>query len=425
MTQRKTKNKVKKLVKNKLNIGSFRKLLIIIVLMYFSLMSITALIASNIKTIPVEKGTIVDGIETRGIILKDEHIYKAQTEGNVLFSVEEGSKLGKGTKVAEISNETYKDYKSEIQEIDKDVESNKAKISSQQEILKKDIKKNQDEIDEIVMQVQKSVAENNYEEVKRLKDKLLIASNKKDVISNEKAHITEQNDVLLKKKSEITSKIKQSSLAYYTEKSGIISNRLDGLEDKYSSRNVESYKISDLDEIKLNDDSIKNDQKVKTEDSIFKIISDQTWYIMTKVEDNDLKNIEKGSKVSLEVDKRKGTIEGKVYKLDKSKKGSFIIIKLEKYIHEFYNKRYIDIKLIKEVQTGMQVPKKSIVEKDGQSGVYIKDISGIVRFRPVNILAETEKISIVESIEENDPLRIYDEVFVEGRKMKEGQIANY
>lgn len=425
MAQREVKKKVKKRVKSKLNINRLRKLLIILVLVYFSLMSIPALIASNIKTIPVEKGSIVDSVQAKGMILKDEIIYKAQTKGNVLFFEEEGSKVGKGIKVAEISNETYKDYKSEIEGIDKEIEANKGKISSQQEILKKDIKKNQEEIDEIVKQVQKNVAEQNYEEVKRLKDKLLIVSDKKDAISNEKTHITEQNDVLMKKKSEVTNKMKQSSLAYYTEKPGIISTVLDGLEDKYSSKNINKYTVNDLEEVKIDNESIKNEQEVNIEDPIFKIIDDQTWYIMTKIEDNDLGKIEKGNKVSIVIDKHKGEIEGTVFKLDKSKKGNFIIIELDKYIHEFYNKRYVDLKLIKDIQTGMQVPKKAIVDKDGQKGVYIKEISGVVKFRPINILKETEHISIVESAEEDQPLQIYDEVFAEGKNMKEGQIVNY
>lgn len=425
MAQRKIKKKVKKRVERKLNINRLRKLLIISILLYFILMSIPTFIASNTKTVPVEKGTIVDSIETRGMILKDEMVYKAQTQGNVLFFESEGSKVGKDIKAAEISNETYKGYKSEIEEIDKEIEENNKKIASQQEILKKDIKKNQEEIDEIVKQVQKNVAEQNYEEVKRLKDKLLIVSNKKEAISNEKTHISEQNNILMKKKSEVTNKMKQSSLVYYSEKSGIISNTLDGLEEKYSSKNVNKYTINDLDEKKIINETIKNNQEVKIGDPIFKIITDQTWYIMTKVENDDLGKIEKGSKISVEVDKHKCEIEGVVFKLDKSKKGNFIIIELDKYIHELYKKRYVNLKIIKEVQTGMQIPKKSIVDKDGQKGVYIKEISGVVKFRPINILSETENICIVESALEDQPLQIYDEVFAEGKKMKEGQIVNY
>lgn len=425
MSQGKTKRKVKKRVKRKLNINRLRKSLVIAVLIYFILMSIPAIVASNTKTIPVEKGTIVNSIEAHGMILKDEHVYRAKSKGNVLFYLEEGSKVGKGIRVAEISNETYKDYKAEIEGIDKEITSNKERIASQQEVLKKDIAKNQEEIDEIVKQVQENVAKQNYEEVKRLKDKLLIVSNKKDAINNENTYISDQNEVLMKKKSEVTNKMKQSSLAYYTEMSGFVSHKLDGLEEKYSSRNIGKYTIKDLDEIKTKDEFVKNEQLVKIEEPIFKIISDQRWYIMTKVEDKDLGEIEQGSKVSLEVNKHKGEIEGTVFKLDKSKKGSFIIVELDKYIHEFYDKRYIDIKLIKEIKTGMQVPKKAIVDKEGQKGVYIKEISGVVKFLPVNVLSETENISIVESADEDKPLQIYDEVFAEGKNMKEGQIVNY
>ena len=75
----------------------------------------------------------------------------------------------------------------------------------------------------------------------------------------------------------------------------------------------------------------------------------------------------------------------------------------------------------------------------GIKGVYIKDISGIVKFRPIKILASQNEHTIVSEgaginsiieIEVNGEvqkyitIRMYDEVFVNGSKIKEGLIIN-
>lgn len=85
------------------------------------------------------------------------------------------------------------------------------------------------------------------------------------------------------------------------------------------------------------------------------------------------------------------------------------------------------------------IPNKSIVEKDGIKGVYIKDISGIVKFRPIKILTSDEEHTIVSEgngssktieLEVNGKpqqfktVQLFDEVFVNGSKLKEGLIID-
>lgn len=415
---------VKKKKKKRFNRKFLTRLLIISVLVYFFIMSIPIIRTSNARTIPIEKDDVVDIVTSKGIILRNEVVYNSETKGNVLFSIDEGEKLSRNTKIAEINNSTYESYKNELSEIDREIEEYNRRISSQQETLKKDINKNQNEIDHIIKEVQKNVAEQNYEEVQRLKDRLLIISDKKDAITNEKTLIMDQMSVAMKKKSEIVNKMKQANLTYYAQTSGILSKTIDGFENEYSTRNLNDYKIGDLKALEDKGTTIADKSEITIGKPIFKIIEDQEWYIMTKIQDDNLQGLKKGNIVPLTIDKSKIEVEGEIVKLEKSKKDTFLIIKVNKHIHDFYKERYVDLKIVKNTYSGLKVTTNAIVEKDEQKGVFIRDISGVVKFRPVKILKEMEDLTIVESTDDEKPLKLLDEVFVDGRKIKEGQIVN-
>lgn len=412
---------------NKRNRRKFlTRLLIIAVLVYFIIMTIPVIRTTSARTIPVEKYDMEDIAVSKGIILKDEHVYKAEAKGKISFSVKEGEKLRKKAKISEIKNEAYRDYQSQLEEKDREIEEYNERISSQQEILKGDIQKNQGEIDHIIKEVQKNVADHNYEEVKRLKDRLLIISDKKDAISNEKTLIMEQLSTAMKQKTEIVNKMKQSNLISYADKAGIVSKTLDSYEDEYSAKKASEYKLEDFKSLEKKQRTTKEEEEIEVGTPIFKVIESQEWFVMTDMDKSHVGKLKKDDEVSIMIDDSKNRVNGVVSKLDKSKDGNFVMIKLNKHLHDYYKKRYVNLKTIKTTYTGFKVPKKAVVDKDDIKGVFIKDISGVVKFREVKILKELEDIILVEPVESKDeePLRLFDEVFIDGRSIKEGQIIN-
>lgn len=419
----KVKKKVKK-KRSKRKSKNFRILLIVIVLIYFLAMGIPALRGSTAKTVAVENGQIIDSTKSKGIISKDEIIYKSETKGNIVFSVKEGEKVSKNAKIAELNTTTYSGYENELKEVDKEIEQYNKRISSQKEILKGDIQKNQSEIDEIVKEVQKNVAEQNYEEVKRLQDELLVITDKKDAITSEKSLVMEQLETAMKRKSEIVNKLKQSNIIYTAEQSGIVTRVIDGFEDEFSSKNINKFDVEDFRDLEVVKSTASEKEELEIGNPIFKIIEDQKWYIITKIEGENLEKLNKGDLVSVQINKNKNKMDATIFKINKSKEDVFLILEMDQHLHDFYKDRYVDLRIIKKVYSGLKIPQDSIFEKDGVKGVFIKDISGVVKFRPVKIVKKTQYTTLVEPVEGQSPLKLFDEVFTDGKKVKEGQLVN-
>jgi len=75
-----------------------------------------------------------------------------------------------------------------------------------------------------------------------------------------------------------------------------------------------------------------------------------------------------------------------------------------------------------------------VIEKDGLKGVYIRDISGIIRFRPIEIISEDDDYVYISTGDKNNyiftgegeekvrTVRQFDEILLNPSYVEEGMI---
>lgn len=396
--------------KRKNNASLFRKLLIVAVLVYIIIMSVPILRSSGAKTTPVTQANFVDSVDSKAVVIKDETVYKAQSQGKLKFSVKEGTKVSKDTLIAEMDNNGTENLKSQLEEVGLNIEEYKNGLSADRIAQKEDI-------DNLVSELNNNIQEENEEGINSSKEKLVALS--------EKPYEVDKLIGSINQRIELIKRSKDNSSVYTAEKSGIMSKSIDGYESKLTIDKLDSYKPKDVEIKEVKVKTIKDNQGVDKGSPIFKILEDQEWFIMAYIKDNNLGDKKVGDAVSLSIDSEEEKIEGNIYKLEKNNKDTFLIIKLDKYLHELYKKRSINLNITKDTFTGLEVPKEAIVDKDGKLGVYIKDISGVVKFREVRIVKNIKDKSIVEPSGETKALELFDEIFIDASKIKEGQIVNY
>lgn len=430
VTRRKKKKRDRK---KKFRIG-----LISIVGLYLILRLLPVFSISEYKTETVENGTIEELISSKAIVLKDEVVYKAEFQGNITYFKQEGEKIGCGVQIAKIDRTENSSLMDELNEIEKQIEI-LTDSSSNIDINNNDKNKSVNTIDEIISNLQNSILDGDFEEAYSYKNNLLASISKHKQVTGQNNLMSQSLDYLLKKKDEILNSIEESSILNYSSKSGIISYEIDGLEGVFSVDKIAEYDINDYRIIDENRVDLFNKKEVKYGEPIYKIIDNFEWYMMTVVDTLSLDKLEEGKVIHIKINDSDRSAKARIVKLDNNGEKSLVILKLTDYFHEYYNERYIDIHIVKEIFEGLLVPNTAIVEKDGIKGVYIKDISGIVKFRPIKILASdnthtvvsegeglNKQIDIMVNGEEqkSKTIRLYDEVFIDGSKIKEGLIAN-
>lgn len=270
-------------------------------------------------------------------------------------------------------------------------------------------------------------------------------------IRSEKPRKSENSGTLRKKIGEgerISAGIEVADVAgiqYYNENAGLISYEIDGYEEEFQGEELEKYSYDLLDskeyleKIKGREEEIdpSGDMQVSRGQAIYKIIDNFEWYIAIKVENKeDIADLSQGQgvKVKMDGEDEESIVKGYIRAINETGDKAVLVVKFNTMLYKYFNLRVKDVELIKNEFKAFKIPTKSIFEKDGQDGVYIKNKGGIVEFRPVFLIKEVQDDSFIKIgdnssniyLEEgSDPIRTvdqFDEIILNHDSVKEGDI---
>ncbi|NLY77325.1 MAG: hypothetical protein GX080_04460 [Tissierellia bacterium] len=404
------------------------------VFIYLLLRSIPSL---GYKTKLPEKHTIYKKIESEGVIIKDEKVFTAYGEGKLKLYVKEGQRVPVGKKIAEIylldSSSTLEQKLDEIDErigVLSQVEGEKLSSTTDKVEI-------EDSLNTVVEEIQESISNGDYSRASLLKDKLSMYNDKQKDITGDNTLVDTSLDNLKKERESIKNQIISNMVSYHSDQSGILSFKIDGYEDKFTFDNRENYKYKDFERLSSELKTVSNNQNVKVGDPIFKIIDNLEWYMLIKADNiKDLEDYQEGSQIILSGKDIEQELKGRIVKINKDGDKAAILCRFNRDFHYYYDKRVLDIDIILARYESYKIPKKSITELDGVKGVYIRDASGIVRFRPVEVLDEDKDYSYINIGDKNGNISLgkdseqvktvsqFDEILLNPTKVEEGMIIN-
>ena len=177
--------------------------------------------------------------------------------------------------------------------------------------------------------------------------------------------------------------------AVYAKSSGIVSYKLDGLEQSLNPLNIDKISIDDIKQIIASYNEVENKKEIQEG---VKVIENYTWYVCSILNEDQVKDLKEGSKVNLIFKgNEKQQINAKIIKIFDPVDGEHkITFEINEYVKDYYNIRVADITIITRQYEGFIVSKSSIVENDKQKGIFIIK-KGIIRFVPAEILAFEDK----------------------------------
>lgn len=207
---------------------------------------------------------------------------------------------------------------------------------------------------------------------------------------------------------------------HYSQQKGIVSYYYDGLEGVYTPENMQTITEADLE---LTDEEKQtyavrecSHGTVESGSPIFKIVDNKEWYLVCWLSAAEAEDIEAGRSITVEfVDGKQ--LKMKVMQVNPQGQNRQLILSCNRYYEKFDSIRSGTCRLIKSSKSGIIVDSDSIVEEDGQKGVYVmsKQLDE-ASFVPVKVLlshgdktvveknyfinAEDQKVSTVENYDE-------------------------
>lgn len=406
----------------------YRTLFFSVVILYFIYKLIFGLLIKEPDTQIVEFGELSTEKEYECLIVRNERIVKSPSEGIIKYYVEEGEKVEKNYKVSEIYTSDVSDEdREQLKKLNSRIEDIQ---SSKGDLFKIDVDRLNIEINNIVDELRSARIQDDFTKLSDLKIKLESKIDKKRRVSGDKSFSGANLDRLQGEKNKLETRIKNSILQINSPESGIISYYIDGYEEILTPQNLANIKYEFIKGIESNSDKLRYD-KVIFNQSIFKITDNTAWYVVIITDFEDANSFEIGKKVSVDI--LESRITGKITDKIQDDTKSFIIVRTNQYVSGFNNIRKANFKVIREHREGLKIHRDSVVERDGEMGVFLLSVNRKAIFRPIKVLGYDDDYVIVEinyfEVKEGDSskrvrtVKLYDEVLRYGKKYKEGDIV--
>lgn len=353
---------------------------------------------------------------TIGYIIREETIVNSENNGETIDKIKtEGEKVAKGDIIAKYYTVQKEELESEINQLDTEIQ---MALESESNIFSSDINALDSQIEVKLLELSKK---NNIQDINENKTDINSYITKKAKISGALSPAGSHINSLMTQKSELERKMVEGSKSIVAPMAGVVSYRIDGLEDTLSLQNFDSI----TDEM-LNNLEIKTGKIISTSNNIAKIVNNFKCYIVIESDTEDSKDAEIGDKLTLKFSTGEEAI-ATIEHINEQKKSRIFILKIIQNVEELIDYRKISVEVVWWRASGLKVPNSSIIYENGLSYVIKRD-AGKEKKILVKITKENDKYSIVKSystdelinmgfkeedINKMDKINLYDEILID------------
>lgn len=231
-------------------------------------------------------------------------------------------------------------------------------------------------------------------------------------------------DGLYAQKAAIEKTVQSAKVDVYSSIAGVFVSETDGYEQTLTPTNIENMSVSDFEAIEIEREATVPDT-LNAGDRVCKVVDNSAWYYSTVVKADYISETEVGDRVWLRFpDISNDRISAKVVHISPVEDGKAVVmISCGEYVQGIYSRRKASCDIVTRVYDGYQLPQAAVrVDESGNTGVYV-NVSGIVHFRNIRILYQTDASVIVAKSDENGYLKQYDAVIIGGKNIAEGAVV--
>ena len=397
-----------------------KKLLLFSIIL--ALISTVSFCSAPFDTESAEMINIRKTVSGEGIILRNETIVKAPSNGVFEPKVNDGHRSSKGSSLGVIISGNFdedlvrelKDVTARIEEIE-----NSGSFS---DIYSSDEARIFTALKNFSSSIRENVRLENYISANEDAAQLNAILTKKSDIEGQGA----EDDLLLslqQRKFELERQLGGIREEVYSPASGQFYTKLDGLE-----MNIKESNLFDISPTKISDyrDTLSNHSE--SPDHIGKIVDTYSWYLVAIIPESEAKLLTLNSHITLSVDEAP-EVDAVVSAMNyDSANRCAVVLKATHDVKDIFEKRNVSFEICYENKSGLYVPAAAIRVVDGVTGVYILKQNETASFRSVKVLLKEDSYFIVANNYtpaadvKYPPLKMYDNILVNPEVLRPNEI---
>lgn len=373
--------------KQKLNIKLIVATIIALILIVCFAYNIIALFINPTDTFMIENGEISSSDKSVGYIIREEKLFQGENYKNGIYQIKtEGQRVAKGDPIFRYYTNNEDDLVEKIAKLDSQIQD--ALEQNKNNIYSSDIASIDSQIEEKLKQISKT---NKLSEILEYKKEINNALTKKAKLTGELSPAGSYIKELILKRSEYEQKLNSGSEYIKATVSGVVSYRVDGLEEILTPNNM-----GEITEEYLNNLKLKTGETIPSSDECGKIVNNYYCYIATLTDAKEANDVKVNDTLKI-VLSTGDEVKAKVYQITEQESGDkLIIFKITNSVEKLICYRKISIEIIWWSANGLRVPNSSIAYKDGIAYIVRKRV-GYTDDILVKVLKEAENYSIIEN----------------------------
>lgn len=362
-------------------------ILILIYLIY----AVYLLIKEPTNKVTVEKGTLYLEETDIGYVIREEQVVRGNNYKNGMEQIKsEGEKTAKGESIYRYYSKNEDELKQQIAELDAKIqEASKGQAEALSSSVKlSDVKLLENQLDEKIEALSKMT---DISKITEYKKQISDITTKKAKLAGETSAAGTYLKQLYTQRASLEEQLNSGAEYIKAPVSGIVSYKVDGLEETLTPNNFSALSKEFLESLEL-----KTGQLIATSDECGKIIDNSKCYIATISDSDEAKNSEVNDNVKVRLSNNK-VIDAKIsYISQENEEETLIVLEINKQIDELANYRKISFDLIWWSDTGLKVPNQAIVEENGLNYV-VRNRAGYLSKIVVKVKRKNDKYSIVSN----------------------------
>ncbi len=357
----------------------------VILLIYLSYV-IYLLIKQPTNVFTVENGKLYKEETDIGYVIRNEKVVKGENYKNGMEQIiGEGSRAAANENIFRYYSNNEENLKQKISELDAKIQE---AMSESNNTFSSDAKILENQIDEKLQNINKITDLSKLSEYKKEIDSLVT---KKAKIAGEASPQGSYLRKLIDERKKYETDLNSGAEYVKAPMSGIVSYRVDGLEDTLTPDNFGSLNKEYLENLNLNTGKI-----VASNEECGKVIDNFECYIATISGSEEAKNAKVGDKVKVRLSNN-AEIQAEITNIiEEENQERVIILKVQKQIEELINYRKITFDLIWWSASGLKVPNQAIVQENNLNYV-IRNRAGYLSKILVKVKKQGDKYSIVDT----------------------------
>ena len=372
--------------------SKFNKKMIIYIAIFFIIIyliyTIYLLIKQPTDIFTLEEGTLYSEETDIGYVIRDEVVIQGENYKNGMEKIKsEGEKVAVNEAVFRYYTKNEDSLKEKIAELDTQIQE---AMENETELFTSDMKSLETQIDQKLLEISRISDTTTLEEYKKEINELITKkANIAGDLSPQGSYLKE----LIEERKNYENELNSGAEYINSMKSGVISYKVDGLEEvlKPTEECFSTLSKEYLENLDLNTGKI-----IPTSDESGKIIDNTYCYIATISNTEEAKNAQVGDDISVRLPSGAEISAEITYILQEDNDDRVLILRIEKGVEELISYRKISFDLIWWSETGLKVPNQAIV-KENNLAYVVRNRAGYLNKLLVKVKRQGAKYSIVEA----------------------------